>query len=69
MGKPVRCEAVSLFWTEQGARKLQIAGLVDGYDTAVTIGIMARRPVARSGSLPSPAEERQKIAGPSATEG
>ena len=85
IGKPVRYEAVPWFWTERGARKLQMAGLVDGYDTAVTLGsvdencfsvlcfrdgcligveslnrpvghIVARRLVARSGSLPSPAE-------------
>jgi 3-phenylpropionate/trans-cinnamate dioxygenase ferredoxin reductase subunit len=85
MGKPVCYGTVPWFWTEQGSRKLQMAGLVDGYDTAVTIGnidehsfsvlcfrdgrliaveslnrpvdhIVARRLLACSGSLPSPAE-------------
>jgi 3-phenylpropionate/trans-cinnamate dioxygenase ferredoxin reductase subunit len=85
IGKPVRYGAVPWFWTEQGSRKLQMAGLVYRYDTAVTIGsvddysfsllcfrngrliaveslnrpvdhIAARRLLAGSGSLPSPAE-------------
>jgi 3-phenylpropionate/trans-cinnamate dioxygenase ferredoxin reductase subunit len=38
MGKPVCYGAVPWFWTEQGSRKLQMAGRGEGYDTAVTIG-------------------------------
>jgi 3-phenylpropionate/trans-cinnamate dioxygenase ferredoxin reductase subunit len=84
-GKPARYEAVPWFWTEQGALKLQMAGLAEGSDGTVTIGrveerafsvlcfrgerlvavdslnrpadhMVARRLLARSAALPSPAE-------------
>lgn len=39
-GKPVPYGAVPWFWSDQGADKLQIAGLVDGCPQRVTVGDM-----------------------------
>jgi len=37
-GKPAAYEAVPWFWTDQGPLKLQIAGILTGYDTTVVVG-------------------------------
>jgi 3-phenylpropionate/trans-cinnamate dioxygenase ferredoxin reductase subunit len=37
-GDPAPYEAVPWFWTEQYATRLQIAGITDGHDRAVTVG-------------------------------
>jgi NADPH-dependent 2,4-dienoyl-CoA reductase/sulfur reductase-like enzyme len=38
VGKAAPYQAVPWFWTEQGDLKLQMAGLIDGYDESVTVG-------------------------------
>ncbi len=38
VGKASPYTAVPWFWTEQGDLKLQMVGLIDGYDTAVVVG-------------------------------
>jgi NADPH-dependent 2,4-dienoyl-CoA reductase/sulfur reductase-like enzyme len=38
VGKAAPYQAVPWFWTEQGDLKLQMVGLIDGYDESVTVG-------------------------------
>jgi 3-phenylpropionate/trans-cinnamate dioxygenase ferredoxin reductase subunit len=43
VGKPFEYAAVPWFWSEQGDLKLQIAGLLSGYDRTKVVGDMEKR--------------------------
>jgi 3-phenylpropionate/trans-cinnamate dioxygenase ferredoxin reductase subunit len=43
VGKPARYDALPWFWSEQGALRLQIAGLLNGCDTFLTQGDVAAK--------------------------
>lgn len=45
MGKHTSYNALPWFWTDQGALKLQIAGLADGHDETVVLGSVEQRQI------------------------